>query len=71
VISATRQASEFEKVRLSDVLVSSYQADGEVQNERPEDGFSLNFVKIDFLCTVLKTGETVETTFDFSAFTGG
>jgi len=56
---------EFQKVRLSDVLVSSYSHGGVAQTEdRPEDQFSLNFVKIDFLYTVQRTGEVVETSFD-------
>jgi len=59
----------FAKIRVFDVLVSSYQTGGETdQGDRPEDQFSLNFVKIDFLYTVAKTGETVETTFDFGGF---
>src|SRR5262249_19925190 len=57
---------EFQKIRLADVLVSSYETTGEIQDDRPEDQFSLNFVKIDFLYTVQRTGETVETFFDSS-----
>ena len=53
---------EFMKIKLNDVLVSSYQNGG--AGDLPSDQFSLNFVKIDFLYTVQRTGETVETTFD-------
>jgi type VI protein secretion system component Hcp len=49
---------------LADVLVSSYATGGNIQEDRPEDQFSLNFVKIDFLYTVQRTGETVETSFN-------
>jgi type VI secretion system secreted protein Hcp len=64
---------EFAKIKLSDILVSSYSTDGEADGEAgvPTDQFSLNFAKIDFLYTVPRTGETVETTFDFVAFQSG
>jgi type VI secretion system secreted protein Hcp len=57
---------EFLKIKLSDVLVSSYELGGNATdgNRNPEDGYSLAFVKIDFLYTVPRTGETVETVFD-------
>ncbi len=55
---------EFLKIKLSDILVSSYQSGGSVGADLPEDSFSLNFTKIDFLYTVARTGETVETVFD-------
>ena len=59
---------EFQKVRLFDVLVSSYQTGGATdQADRPEDHFSLNFVKIDFHYTAQRTGEVVETSVDFGA----
>jgi type VI secretion system secreted protein Hcp len=60
---------EFAKIRLSDLLVSSYQTGGEAGGEEavPTDQFSLAFLKIDFFYTVAKTGEMVETTFDFGA----
>jgi type VI secretion system secreted protein Hcp len=61
---------EFLKIKLSDCLISSYSLGGSPSGEAPvpEDQFSINFVKIDFLYTVARTGEMVETTFDFSAF---
>jgi type VI secretion system secreted protein Hcp len=62
---------EFQKVRLSDVLVSSYETTGQIEDKKPEDQFSLNFTKIDFLYTVQRTGETVETAFDFGNAAGG
>ena len=55
---------EFLKIKLSDILVSSYQDGGSAGEDVPTDEFSLNFVKIDFLYTVARTGETVETSFD-------
>jgi type VI secretion system secreted protein Hcp len=63
---------EFLKIKLSDCLVSSYSLGGTPHGEAPvpTDQFSLNFVKIDFLYTVDRTGEMVESTFDFTAFTG-
>lgn len=54
---------EFLKIRLSDVLVSSYSTGGTTGGTFPEDNVSLAFVKIDFLYTVAQTGETVETVF--------
>ncbi|HTZ04652.1 MAG TPA: type VI secretion system tube protein Hcp [Gaiellaceae bacterium] len=61
-------ALEFMKIKLTDVLISGYQNGGAEQGEdRPLDGFSLNFVKIDFLYTVASTGETVEAAFDTGA----
>ena len=57
---------EFLKIKLDDCLVSSYDIGGTPagQDALPTDQFSLNFVKIDFLYTNARTGETVETTFD-------
>jgi type VI secretion system secreted protein Hcp len=55
---------EFLKIKLSDILVSSYQSGGSTGADLPEDSFSLNFTKIDFLYTVERTGETIETAFD-------
>ena len=64
---ATGAQLEFMKIKLSDVLISSYQNAGAEQgDDRPLDGFSLNFVKIDFLFTA-PSGETVEVAFDGSA----
>ena len=63
-LTVRKSGFEFQKIRLADVLVSSYATGGEIQEDRPEDQFSLNFVKIDFLYTVQRTGETVETSFD-------
>ena len=52
------------KIKLNDVLVSSYENGGSAGADRPSDQFSLNFVKIEFLYTVEKTGETTEFVFD-------
>ena len=60
---------EFLKIKLSDILVSSLQPGGAGGDELPEDQFSLTFVKIDFLYTVQRTGEVVETAFDQGRFT--
>jgi type VI secretion system secreted protein Hcp len=69
---ATSLAAEFLKIRLDDCLISSYNTEGTAESDvgGPTDQFSINFTKIDFLYTVLKTGETVESSFDFSAFVG-
>ena len=55
---------EFMKIKLNDVLVSSYANGGSAGDGLPSDQFSLNFVKIDFLYTVERTGETTEFVFD-------
>jgi type VI secretion system secreted protein Hcp len=56
---------EFLKIKLSDILVSSLQPGGAgADGDLPTEQFSLNFVKIDFLYTVQRTGEVVETDFD-------
>ena len=63
-LTCRKAGFEFIKIRLDDLLVSSYDIGGDTHEEAPMDQFSLNFVKIDFLYTVQKTGETVETSFD-------
>ena len=56
---------EFLKIKLNDILVSSLQPGGAGgDGDLPADQFSLNFVRIDFLYTVQRTGEVVETDFD-------
>jgi type VI secretion system secreted protein Hcp len=66
-LTCRKAGFEFMKIRLDDVLVSSCETGGRAAEEdRPEDTFTLNFVKIDFLYTVQRTGETIEDTFDFS-----
>lgn len=62
------QAIEFVKIRMQDVLISSYQTGGAADDGAPTDQVSLNFVKIDFTYTQPRTGEVVETTFDFRNF---
>ena len=55
---------EFLKIKLDDCLVSSYRHRRHylrASDALPTDQFSLNFVKIDFLYTNARTGETVET----------
>jgi type VI secretion system secreted protein Hcp len=73
LITLRKAGFEFIKIRLDDVLVSSYQTGGVANDgaERPEDSFSLAFVKIDFLYTVQRTGEVVETVFDTSVGPAG
>src|SRR5215831_4671794 len=63
---------EFLKIRLTDVLVESYQQSGGAGGGPafPEDSFSLFFVKIDDLYTVPSTGEVVEVSFDQSVTAG-
>jgi type VI secretion system secreted protein Hcp len=49
---AGQRQQEFLKIKLTDVLVSSYQTDGNTKDKEfplPTDQISLNFVKIDFL----------------------
>jgi type VI secretion system secreted protein Hcp len=60
---------EFLKIKLMDVLVSSYQTGGNTGGDDvvPTDQFSLNFAKIDVFYTVAKTGEEIDVTFDFAA----
>jgi type VI secretion system secreted protein Hcp len=64
-LTCRKAGTEFEKIELFDVLVSSYSPSGDTHEDRPEDSFTLNFHKIDFLYAVAKTGEMVEATFDF------
>ena len=63
---------EFLKIKLTDILVSSYQTGGDAEGSDPvpTDQFSLSFAKIDFLYTQPRTGEVVETSFDFSSPAG-
>jgi type VI secretion system secreted protein Hcp len=68
-LTCRKAGFEFMKIRLDDCLVSSYDIGGDVHDEAPTDQFSLNFTKIDFLYSVQKTGETVETVFDFRGLT--
>jgi type VI secretion system secreted protein Hcp len=67
---------EFLKIKLSDVLVSSYQTGGTNKgadhvDDVPQDQLSLNFAKIDFIYTPQgadgKPGTPVEVVFDFNA----
>lgn len=64
---------EFLKIKLYDLLVSSYQTEGSPGGEKPEtfpsDQVSLFFVKIDFLYTVEKTGEVVQASYDQGSHT--
>jgi type VI secretion system secreted protein Hcp len=64
---------EFLKIKLQDCLVSSYDLGGAAGGAAPvpDDQFSINFVKLDFLYTVARTGEMVETSFDFSGNLAG
>ena len=64
-LTCRKAGFEFLKIKLDDVIISSYQTGGDAEtDDRPEDQFSLNFVKIDFLYSVQRTGKTVETSFD-------
>jgi type VI secretion system secreted protein Hcp len=58
------KALEFLKIKLSDVLVSEYDTDGDAMGDAdlPTDQCSLRFVKIDFLYTA-PDGEMVEAVF--------
>ena len=61
---------EFLKIRMDEVLVSSYAPGGRTDESFPEESVSLAFAKMDILYTVQRTGETVETSFDFSRIVG-
>jgi type VI secretion system secreted protein Hcp len=68
-LTVRRGTFEFLKIKLIDVLVSEYDLGGDnseasTNRDTPLDALSLNFVKIDFLYTVQRTGETVEAAFD-------
>jgi type VI secretion system secreted protein Hcp len=56
---------EFLKIRLSDVLVSSFEESGDANghDDRPTDSFSLAFGRIDVTYTA-QNGATTETSFD-------
>jgi type VI secretion system secreted protein Hcp len=56
---------EFLKIKLSDVLVSSYQTGGSSDDDFPADQLSINFARLDFVYTVPRTEEVVEGSFDF------
>lgn len=58
---------EFLKIKLYDIFVSSYQQGGGAEggDQVPTDSVSLFFDKCDYLYTVARTGEMVETVFDF------
>jgi type VI secretion system secreted protein Hcp len=68
-LTLRRGTFEFVKIRLSDCIVSSYDLGGDNTSasdnpNSPLDQMSLAFAKIDFLYTVQRTGEMIETTFD-------
>jgi len=62
---------EFLKIKLTDVLVSSFQNGGTNNGSEadavPQDQLSLFYAKIDVLYTVDRTGDTVEEAFDVRA----
>ena len=65
---------EFLKIKLADVPRLVVPDGGTTAGPRPpfpQDQFSLNFAKIDFLYTVDRTGETSEAEFDVRANTEG
>ena len=68
-LTLRRGGFEFLKIKLADCLVSSYQLAGDKTSasedpNSPHDSMTIRFVKIDFLYTVQRTGETVETLYD-------
>ena len=63
-LTCRKAGFEFMKVRLFECLISEYDLGGDTGGDSPIDQMSINFVKIDFLYTVQRTGETVEDTFD-------
>ena len=48
VRKAGQSQQEYLKIKLNDVLVSSYALDGEASEGQPQDAFSLNFVKLSY-----------------------
>lgn len=58
-------AQDFLVVKLSDCMVSSFEPNGATGEDLPAETITLNFQKIDFKYTEQKTGEVVETSFDF------
>jgi hypothetical protein len=59
------QSAKFLEIKLSDVLVSSFQTGGSSDDEFPAEQLSLNFARLDFAYTVPRTGEVVQASFDF------
>jgi type VI secretion system secreted protein Hcp len=70
VRKAGREQQEFLQIKLSDVLVSSYQSTGQ-QDELPTDQFSLNFAKVEFKYASQKPDGSLDTpttaTWDFKS----
>jgi type VI secretion system secreted protein Hcp len=68
---AGKEQQEFYQVKLSDVLVSSYQSGGSEGNPRPMDQFSLNYAKMEFAYKEQKAdgtlGGAVNTGWDLKA----
>jgi len=73
-LTCRKAGFEFVKIRLDEVVVSSYQLGAHAidsgfsvivgTEDHPTDQMSLAFAKIDFLYSVQRTGETVEASFD-------
>ena len=58
-LTVRRAGFEFLKIKLTDVIVSSYDLAGSEGSDSPSDALSLNFAKIEVNYTVEKTGENV------------
>jgi type VI secretion system secreted protein Hcp len=64
-LTCRRAGVEILKIRMADVFVRTYATAGATADDLPRDQVTLNFDKIDFLYTSPRTGETVETRFNF------
>lgn len=61
IVNSEQRAQEFMKVTLSDVLISSYQLNGQ-SVEVPIESFKLNFAKIEYEYTPQKPDGSMDTT---------
>jgi type VI secretion system secreted protein Hcp len=75
VRKAGKEQQEFYNVKLSDVLISSYNSAASDGSPRPVDQFSLNFAKIEFEYKEQKAdgtlGGAIKTHWDLKSNTGG
>ena len=62
---STGKTTQYLKITLQNVFISSYELTGDGSSGLGEDSFSLNFTKIDFQYTT-HAGVLIETSFDFT-----
>ncbi|MGV0024898.1 Hcp family type VI secretion system effector [Phormidesmis priestleyi] len=69
--SEGQESSEFLKITLSDIVVSSFQTDGDASEQRPLDRVSLNFGKIEYEYKSQRTdgtpGDDIKVSWDLKA----